>query len=195
MSESEEENQENNEHNRTEVTIKSNISDKPIKIEGTTEDIEKFKQIMKAQKEYDNSVISENERLKRERAEKLMEEYGNVSSSAPLNSNQLSGMSNEEINRLMKDVLPSDNSGLPADMMTFHDDFDMINQLEKMAQSGDKETKAEASQALAKLLQKATEKSFDFEYNGDPRDLYRKPKNEKERIELSKKRQQWERIR
>ena len=186
---------EENEEVQKELKIKNSKDDSEIKISGSVEDVDKLKTLLKEQNVSAKRLNEENARLMKERSEAFEKQFGESGNSAPLNDNQLTGGLSEGEKQLFKECLPSDNSGLPADMMTFRDDFDMINQLEKMAQSGDKETKAEAKQALAKLLQKATEKSFDFEFNGDPRDLYRKPKDEKERIELSKKRQQWERIR
>lgn len=181
---------ENNEENgnveqvEKEITLGNAKTGDKIKLHVSEEDAKKLKELIEMQNKQNADVIAENERLKKQVLEKP--EY----QGAQLNTEQLTGMTKKQINDIVEDVLPSDNEGLPVDMMTFKDDYEMINQLEKLAESGN----MEAKKALRDLLAKNTG-SHEWEYEGDVRDLYRRPKDAKERAELDKKRQLWKRVR
>lgn len=174
-----EKNEEKVEQTAKEVMLKNAQNGEKIQVFVTDSEKAKLKEIFDAYSEQSKKLIEENERLKKERTEKFENEFGKSGSSAPLN-NQQTG-----------EVLPSDNEGLPVDMQSWKSEFEMISDLEKQAQNGN----VEAKKALAQLLAKATEKSFTYEYDGDPKDLYRVPKTEKERAELAEKRRlNWRRV-
>ena len=176
-----------NEEVQKELKIKNSKDDSEIKISGSVEDVDKLKTLLKEQNVSAKRLNEENARLMKERSEAFEKQFGESGNSAPLNDNQLTGGLSEGEKQLFKECLPSDNEGLPVDMQNFTSEYDMICQLEKQAQNGS----VEAKKALANLLSKATEKSFDLEYDGDPRDLYKIPRTAKERVELNKKRQLW----
>ena len=167
-----ENNEEKVEQTAKEVMLKNAQNGEKIQVFVTDSEKAKLKEIFDAYSEQSKKLIEENERLKKERTEKFESEFGKSGSTAPLNQAQTG------------ESLPLDNEGLPVDMMSFKDDYDMVNQLEKMAQKGD----IGAKKALAQLLTKATEKSWTYEYDGSPKDLYHVPKTEKERAELAEKR-------
>jgi small-conductance mechanosensitive channel len=181
------ENEELENEEKITTKLKNTKTNDEISITTTPENAQKLKELLEAQNEQSNQIVRENAELKQKLSQ--YPEY----QGAPLNSNQITGLSNEDIHNLVRDVLPSDNEGLPVDMMSFTDEFDMITQLEKFANSGN----VEAKKALAKLVSKVSDaKRIDFEYDGnDTKALYRKlPKDPKERAEMLEKRKMWVKV-
>lgn len=169
LSEESENQEEKVEQVEKEIVMGNSATGDKIRLKVTEENAEKLRELLKMQNERNSSICAENESLKK----KVMDNP----------AYQGAQLSREQLG-LEKETLASDNEGLPISMMSFKDDFDMINQLEKLADSGN----VEAKEALKNLLSKATDKSGTWEYQGDPRDLYRVPKTEKERKELNEKR-------
>jgi hypothetical protein len=189
---SETENEEKVESVEQEATIRADQGDgtkSTIRIKSSPEDIQKFKELLKKQNEVNKAIVDENAKLREENEQKKADFYPPQApaGTAPLNEYQTSNLTNAErkiVDDALRDALYNLDEELPVDMLSFENDFEMISKLEKMADLGSKDAKV----ALAKILNKATEKSATYEYDGDPRDLYRKPKDEKEREQLNRRR-------
>jgi hypothetical protein len=142
-------------------------------VSGTEEELEKFKQFFNKTKE-----------VARKNAELEQNKEAPTYQGAPLNEQQVYGS---------KLPLDQNDTSLPVDMESFSDEYSLVSSLEQQADKGS----LEAKKALSQLYSKATEKSWAYDYEGDPKDLYKKlPKNatEKERQELNDKRRLWTRV-
>jgi len=158
--------------------LKNTVTDDDIEITTTIEDAKKLKELLEQQNAQNNEIFKENARLKEEKLRNPAT-YG-----ALLNEQQITGQ-----------TLPLDqnDTSLPVDMQSFSDEYSLVSSLEQQADKGS----LEAKKALSQLYSKATEKSWAYDYEGDPKDLYKKlPKNatEKERQELNDKRRLWTRV-
>lgn len=105
---------------------------------------------------------------------------------ATLDYNQISGGLTELDRQRIKDALPTHFENQKTLELEANSEFELINELERRANNNNDKT---AKVILAKLISKS--KPFDMEFDGDPKDLYRKPKNDKDKAELTEKRQKW----
>ena len=158
-----------NEEVQKELKIKNSKDDSEIKISGSVEDVDKLKTLLKEQNVSAKRLNEENARLMKERSEAFEKQFGESGNSAPLNDNQLTvKLEAEGEKQLFKECLPSDNEGLPVDMQNFTSHYHMICQLEKQARTAQSKRKRHLRIYYQRRL-----KSFDLEYDGDPRDLYK----------------------
>jgi len=202
------------EENEDEMNMNSSDGSQ-ITIKGSTEDLKKIKKALLDAQSIDmanTALLEENSQLKSDLsliAEKQFKErcdrYGleglnacdpadieklknaelRHSSTATLDYNQISGGLSETDKQRIRDALPDNFSEQKTLELEANSEYALINELEKRADKGDKTAKL----VLAKLIAKS--KPFDMEYNGSVKDLYRKPRDKKDREELNQKRQNW----
>ncbi len=159
---------ENNLEVEKSIKIKEKNSDREATLKGDSNSIDIAKEIFTQAQQ----LAEDNKRLN----EKLQK----YESTAPLNNAQLTG----------ETIHLDDQSEMPVDMQQYDSELDLINSLEKQAKDGNNEAK----KALNDLLVKSTKTSWTYDFNGDPKDLYRKPKDEADRKKLNESRRMWSRV-
>ena len=96
---------------------------------------------------------------------------------APLDSSQVQGKTVRENIQLDKE-----RDQLPLDMIQFDDLHDMMQYLEKVSNDGRDERNKQARRAIGKLINKVTDKSHTYEFQGGIRDILNSKKDPSKKL-------------
>src|SRR4030067_1719925 len=86
------------------IVLKNNVTADQIPIHVSEQDATKLKELFEQQNQAHNQLEKENAELRKERSSEIEDQIGKTETTAPLNENQVTGKTNEDIIRENREI-------------------------------------------------------------------------------------------